>query len=60
MDITISEAAKLSGYTTRQIRSLAKAHKITARKVRNIGRPGPATWVIDKTSLEAYIQSQLK
>lgn len=60
MEISISDAAKLTGYTTRQIRALAKAGKITARKSRNVGKPGPATWTIVKESLELYVQSQLK
>lgn len=60
MFLSVEEAVRLSGYSDRQIRLLAKSGKVKAEKKRNIGKPGPATWQIDKASLEAYIQSQLK
>ncbi|MBK9053326.1 MAG: hypothetical protein IPL78_21230 [Chloroflexi bacterium] len=60
MYISIDEAAKTAEVTTRQIRNLLRTGQLRGEKARNTGKSGPATWKVDKSSLEMYVKSRLK
>ncbi len=49
--ITTEEAVKLTGYSSEQIRRLARAGRITSKKF------GPV-WMISRESLLEYIQTE--
>ncbi len=57
MEITAKEAARLAGITARHIRHLVRSGKVSGRKERNPGKPGPTTWRVDRDSLLQYIES---
>ena len=51
--ISVSEAAKISGYHPEHIRRLLREDKISAQKFSIV-------WQVDRDSLRAYIKSQEK
>lgn len=57
MYITVEEAAKVAQVSTRHIRTLLTSGKIAGKKERNIGKPGPKHWKVDRASLLSYIES---